>query len=108
MFFSRWQLRHLPQVQAALQEVSLRQVHQSRTRPEVGPDQRREENPIQELLQEKGRTNQWRHPSTSRRYFLFIYFSNIRSVIGSQTGGWETKVANLQKRIAKLRNLGLI
>ena len=48
-------MRHLSEVQAALQEVPLRQVHRCRDGPQVGPDQRRETSPVQKLLQEERR-----------------------------------------------------
>ena len=43
-------MRHFSQVQAALQEMSLQQMHLSGDGPKVGDDQRREEGQVQELL----------------------------------------------------------
>lgn len=55
VFFFRWKVRDLSKMQTALQKMSLRQMPGNRDGPEVGPEQRRETNPIQELLQEEGR-----------------------------------------------------
>jgi hypothetical protein len=43
-------VRHLPEMQAALQALPLRQVHLRRHGPQVGHDQRGEEDQVSDLL----------------------------------------------------------
>jgi hypothetical protein len=59
-------LRNFPEMQAALQEMPLRQMPGRRDGPQVGADQRREARQVQELLQEEGRAGE----NYRRRYFV--------------------------------------
>jgi hypothetical protein len=80
---------NLSKVQAALQEMSLHQVHPGRDGPEVGDDERREEDQVQELLQEEGRAagpgGDGDNRYTSGVNFINILFSpfSYKSVLSS-------------------------
>ncbi len=50
-------MRNLSEMQTALQEVPLRQVHLRRDEPQVGDDQWGEANPIQKVFQEERRND---------------------------------------------------
>jgi hypothetical protein len=72
-------------MQTALQKMSLRQISGDRDGPEVGPEQRRETNPIQELLQEEGRES-----STA---FCFDFRRQGNNNISNNNNNKETEVS---------------
>ncbi len=67
-------MRHFPEVQAALQEMPLRQMPLRRDGPQVGADEWREARQVQELLQEEGRAGE-----NYRRYY-FVNSVNLKNV----------------------------